>query len=97
MMRLNLKAKLLILMTNTIVFIVVVVGLFTISRARELLDRENHRTGLALANDVARYSSSAIISRDVFSLLKHVRHTMKQDHVTHVIILDPDGKVLAHS
>jgi PAS domain S-box-containing protein len=93
----NLKIKLLILISGIIVIIVIGIAIVTINREEIFLHEQNDKLGLAIAHDAARYSVAAIISRDIYSLLTLVKLTMEQDYVTHVIILDPDGKVLAHN
>lgn len=97
MVKLNLKTKLFTLISGMIVVVVFLTGLLSIRREEGVIYKANHERGLVIADNMARNSAGAIISRDPLSLLKYARHTMNQEFVTHVIILDPDGKVLMHN
>ena len=53
--------------------------------------------GTGLANDLAKFSERPVLSQDWATLRRFVNHTMKQDYVRYVSIVDPTGKVMMHS
>lgn len=97
MLRLNLRFKMIGLIAGLIVIILSTAGILIIRQVERATDNENHKRGLAVANDLARFSSSALISQDLSSLRYYIKYTMEQDYVHHAIILDPNGKVIMHN
>jgi PAS domain S-box-containing protein len=93
----SLRTKLTLLIESLVVIIVVVTGIITTMREKECLESELRKRGLALAADVAKFTDSPLLSNDLPTLRRFVNHSMGQDHVRYVILLDPQGKVVMHS
>lgn len=96
-LKLNLRAKIALLIEALVVILVAVTGAISIMREKETLENELRKRGLALANDLAKFTARPLLSRDLATLRRFVNHSMTQDYVRHVFILDPHGKVLMHS
>ncbi len=93
----RLRAKLTLLIESLVVLIVLVTGIITTMREKEALESELHKRGLALAADLARFTARPLLRQDLATLRRFVNHSMEQDYVRYVIILDPHGKVVMHS
>ncbi len=95
--KLNLRAKLTLLIEGFVVILVLVTGFITTMREKETLESELRKRGLALTSDLAKFMTRPILSHDFPTLRRFVNHSMEQDYVRYVIVLDPYGKVLMHS
>lgn len=95
--KLTLRAKLTLLIEGLVILVVVVTGVITTLREKGTLEDELRKRGLALANDLAKFSERPVLSQDWATLRRFVNHTMKQEYVRYVSIVDPVGKVLMHS
>ena len=93
----SIRAKLTLLIEALVIMLVVVTGIITTMREKETLEGEIYKRGLALANDLAKFSASPVLSNDLATLRRFVNHTMTQDYVRYVLILDPHGRVIMHS
>ncbi|MBW2739297.1 MAG: HAMP domain-containing protein [Deltaproteobacteria bacterium] len=93
----RLRAKLTLLIESLVILIVLVTGIITTMREKESLESELHKRGAALAADLARFTARPLLRPDLTTLRRFVNHSMKQDYVRYVIILDPHGKVVMHS
>jgi signal transduction histidine kinase len=93
----GLRTKLTLLIGSLIIILVVVTGIITTVREKETLENELRRRGLALANDLAKYTARPLLANDLATLRRFVNHTMTQDYVRYVMILDPRGAVVMHS
>jgi signal transduction histidine kinase len=93
----KLKTKLTLLIEGLIIIIVVVTGLITTMRERETLESELRKRGIALVNDLAKFSVRPLLGNDLATLRRYVNHSINQDYVRYVIILDPYGKVIMHN
>jgi PAS domain S-box-containing protein len=93
----SLRAKLTLLIESFVIVIVVITGIITTMREKETLENELQKRGLALASDLAKFSVRPVLGHDLPALRRSVNHTMEQDYVIYVIVLDPKGKVLMHS
>jgi PAS domain S-box-containing protein len=93
----SLRTKLTLLIESLVVILVVVTGIITTMREKESLESELRKRGLALAADVAKFTASPMLSHDLPTLRRFVNHSMEQDYVRYVILLDPQGKVVMHS
>ena len=96
-LKFSLRIKLTLLIESLVVIIVVVTGIITTMREKESLESELRKRGLALAADVAKFTTSPMLSNDLPTLRRFVNHSMEQDYVRYVILLDPLGKVVMHS
>jgi PAS domain S-box-containing protein len=94
---LSLRAKSTLLIEGLVVIVVLVTGITTTVREKETLKRELQNRGLALAADLAQFSSRPLLSQDLPELRRFVNHSMVQEHVLYAILLDPRGKVVMHS
>ncbi len=96
-LQLRLRAKLTLLIEGLVILVVIVTGVITTLREKGTLEDELRKRGLALANDLAKFSERPVLSQDWATLRRFVNHTMKQDYVRYVSIVDPAGKVVMHS
>jgi signal transduction histidine kinase len=96
-LKFRLQTKLTLLIAGLVIVLVVVSGIITTMREKETLESELHKRGLALANDLAKFSASPLLSNDLAILRRFVNNTRGQDYVRYVAILDPRGKVIMHS
>ena len=96
-LKLNLRAKLTLLIEGFVIILVFVTGVITTMREKETLENELRKRGLALTSDLAKFMTRPILSHDFPTLRRFVNHSMEQDYVRYVIVLDPYGKVLMHS
>jgi signal transduction histidine kinase len=94
---LRLRTKLTLLIGGLVIFLVAVTGTITTLREKETLDGELRKRGLALAGDLAIFASRPMLADDLATLRRFVNHSMAQDYVRYVCILDPLGKVVMHS
>lgn len=95
--RLSLRAKLALLIEGCVVVLVLVTGVITTVREKETLEDELRKRGLALVCDLARFMARPVLGNDLPSLRRFVNHSMEQEYVRYVIVLDKDGKVLMHN
>ena len=95
--KLSLRAKITLLIESLVVILVVVTGVITTVREKETLESELRKRGLALAVDLAKFTVRPLLSRDLTTLRRFVNHSMTQDYVRYVFILDPHGKVVMHN
>ena len=65
--------------------------------ARGPRSRPAQQRGLAIAADLATFSVRPLLANDLATLRRFVNHTMSQDYVRSVAVLDPDGTVVMHS
>lgn len=79
------------------VLLVVVTGVITTMREKESLENELSKRGLALASDLAKFTTRPLLDNDLPTLRRFVNHSMEQDYVRHVFLLDLQGKVVMHS
>jgi len=93
----GLRAKLTLLIEGLIVILVLITGVVSILREKRTLEVELHKRGLAVAFDLAKFTTRPMISQDLPTLRRFVNHTMEQDYVLYVMLLDPFGKVVMHS
>ena len=96
-MHLSLRAKLTLLIECFVVILVLSIGLFATMRVKEILRSELSKRGLALASDLAQFMTRPLLSNDLPTLRRFINHSMQQDYVLYVYILDPDGRVVMHS
>ena len=95
--KLSLRTKITLLIESLVVILVVVTGVITTVREKETLESELRKRGLALAVDLAKFTVRPLLSRDLTTLRRFVNHSMTQDYVRYVFILDPHGKVVMHN
>ena len=93
----SLRIKLTFLIETLVVIIVLVTGIIATMSVKETLESELHKRGLALAAELAKFTVSPLLSQDLPTLRRFVNHSMEQDYVLYVMILDSNGKVVMHS
>lgn len=93
----GLRTKLTLLIESLIVVLVVLTGVISTLREKRTLEVELYKRGLALASDLAKFTTRPLLRQDLPTLRRFVNHTMEQDYVRYVMILDPQGKVVMHS
>ena len=93
----RLQTKLTLLIESLIIIVVVVTGVITTIREKETLENELRRRGLAVTKDLAKFAAKPLLSNDMATLRRFVNHSLNQDYVRYVMILDPEGRVVMHS
>jgi len=95
--RVSLRTKLILLIESLVVILVLATGIIVTMHEKETLERELRKRGLALAADLANFAERPLLREDLPTLRRFVNHSMKQDYVRYVMVLDPHGKVVMHS
>ncbi|WP_172684064.1 histidine kinase [Desulfosarcina cetonica] len=93
----GLRFKLTLLIEGMIVLLVLVTGVITTFREKKALEVELHKRGLALASDLAQFTTRPLLSRDLPTLRRFVNHSTAQEYVRYVMVVDPQGRVVMHS
>jgi len=94
---LRLQTKLTLLIESIVLLLGGATGLLATVRARDTLDTELSKRGLAIAGDLAMFSVRPLLANDLAALRRFVNHTMSHDYVRYVAVVDPDGSVVMHS
>jgi len=95
--RFRLRTRLTLLIESLVIVLVLMTGIITTMRERETLESELRKRGLALAADLAKFTARPLIGNDLPTLRRFINHSMEQDYVRYVMVLDPHGKVIMHS
>ena len=93
MIKPGLRLKLTALIECLVVALVLGTGLVTTFREKKTLENELHKRGYALAADLARFTASPLLSRDLPTLRRFVNHSMAQEYVLYVMIVDTEGQI----
>ena len=93
----KLKTKLTLLIETLVVILVLVTGIITTNREKKTLEAELHKRGIALAAELAKFMVRPLLSQDLPTLRRFVNHSMDQDYVLYILVLDPHGRVVMHS
>jgi PAS domain S-box-containing protein len=96
-MRFSLRTRLTLLTEGLVVMIVLITGTITTIRERQTLETELRKRGIALATDLGKFTARPLLRNDLPTLRRFVNHTMEQDYVRYVAVLDPGGRVVMHS
>ena len=96
-LKFTLRAKLTVLIETLVVVLIVTTGLVTTMREKESLENELRKRGLAMAEELAKFSARPMLSYDLPTLRRFVNHFMDQDYVLYVSVLDPNGMVIMHN
>lgn len=94
---LRLRTKLTLLIEGVIVALGLATGLLATVRARAMLEAELTKRGVAIAGDLAMFAVRPLLANDLATLRRFVNHSMSQDYVRYVAVLDPEGTVVMHS
>ncbi len=95
--KLSLRAKITLLIESLVVLLVVSTGIITTMREKNTLESELRKRGLALAVDLSKFTARPLLGNDLATLRRFVTHTMDQDNVRYVFVMDSQGKVIMHS
>jgi len=95
--KLSLRAKITLLIESLVVLLVVSTGIITTMREKDTLESELRKRGLALAVDLSKFTARPLLGNDLATLRRFVTHTMDQDNVRYVFVMDSQGKVIMHS
>lgn len=95
--RLTLRTKLTLLIECVMLALGAATGVIATIRTRTILETEFSKRGLAIAADLAMFSVRPLLANDLATLRKFVNHSMTQDYVRYVSVLDPDGTVVMDS
>lgn len=96
-MRKTLRLKITLPLITLVVVTQLVSGHFIVSRVGHAMHHENHRSGLTVANDLARASARALVSQDLSELRTFVQYAMAQEYVTTAMVIDPECRIVMHS
>jgi signal transduction histidine kinase len=94
---LSLRTKLTLLLEGITLALGVATALLATSRVRATLEAELAKRGLAIAADLASFSVKPLLAGDLATLRRFVNHSMSQDYVRSVAVLDAEGTVVMHS
>lgn len=94
---LGIRTKLAILIEVAMLALGAATGFLATTRQRTMLESELRSRGLAIASDLAAFAVRPILANDLATLRRFVNHTMSQEYVRYVSVLDPDGVVLMNS
>jgi signal transduction histidine kinase len=94
---LGLRFKLTLLIEGVVLLVALATGLLVTARVHATLEAELTKRGLAIAADLAMFSVRPLLDRDLATLRRFVNHSMSQDHVRYVAVLDTTGAVVMHS
>jgi PAS domain S-box-containing protein len=95
--RLSLKMKLTLLIESLVLVLLLVTGIITTMNEKKHLEGELKKRGVALAKNLANFTERPLLNNDLPTLRRFVNHSLEQDYVLYVSILDFQGKVLMHS
>jgi adenylate cyclase len=95
--RLSLKVKLSLLITGLLVVTVLLLSGFLLYRAERSLVAEMTKRGLTIAQNLANAAKNPLLVNDELTLNLLVKDTMKDGDIVYVVIVDHDGKILAHT
>ncbi|MGA1792172.1 MAG: PAS domain S-box protein [bacterium] len=93
----RLKTRLALLIGGLVVILVLVTGIVTTNREKKTLEAELHKRGIALAAELGKFMARPLLSQDLPTLRRFVNHSMEQDYVLYIMVLDPHGRVVMHS
>jgi signal transduction histidine kinase len=94
---LGIRTKLAILIEVAMLALGTATGIIATARQRTMLEGELRRRGLAIAGDLATFAVRPLLAGDLATLRRFVNHSMSQDYVRFVSVLDPTGVVVMHS
>ncbi|WP_320041603.1 HAMP domain-containing protein [uncultured Desulfobacter sp.] len=93
----GLRLKLTALIECLVVALVLGIGVVSTFREKKTLENELHKRGYALAADLARFTAGPVLSRDLPTLRRFVNHSMAQEYVLYVMIVDNKKQIVMHS
>jgi signal transduction histidine kinase len=94
---LTLRTKLTLLIEGLMLALGLATGVIATIRTRAMLESEFSKRGLAIAADLAMFSVKPLLANDLATLRRFVNHSMSQDHVRAITVLDADGAVVMDS
>jgi len=94
--RLSLKLKLSLVITGLLVATVLLVTAFLLRQEQRNLTVEMTKRGLAIATNLAASARNSILTSDEASLALLVKDAMKDPDVAYLIMVDHDGRIVAH-
>lgn len=97
MIKPGLRLKLTALIECLVVALVLGTGVVTTFREKKTLENELHKRGYALAADLARFTATPLLSRDLPTLRRFINHSMAQEYVLYVMIVDNEDQIVMHS
>lgn len=97
MIKPGLRLKLTALIECLVVALVLGIGVVSTFREKKTLENELHKRGYALAADLARFTAGPLLSRDLPTLRRFVNHSMAQEYVLYVMIVDNKKQIVMHS
>lgn len=93
-MKLNCRLKLIIAISLLVFASQLTTAYIIIRQSEESLHEKTHIRGEELARNLAEFSSLAIVSRNLASIYQQIQTAVKDSNVRHVVVVDPDKKVL---
>ena len=94
---LTLRTKLTLLIEGVMLALGAATGVIATIRTKTTLETEFSKRGLAIAADLAMFSVRPLLANDLATLRKFVNHSMTQDYVRAITVLDPEGRVVMDS
>ena len=94
---LGIRAKWTLASAAALALAMIPAGYLSIDRVRASMTESAHRSGNALAQQMADFSTEAVLNEDDLAMARAVDTTMRQEGVRYAVMLAPDGTVLASS
>lgn len=94
---LGIRTKLAILIEGAMLLLGAATGFAASVRQRATLEDQLCRRGLAITKDLAAFAVRPLLANDLATLRRFVNHSMSQDYVRYVSVLDVDAVVVMHS
>jgi HAMP domain-containing protein len=91
---LNCRLKLIIAISLLVFASQLTTAYIIIRQSEESLHEKAHIHGEELAQNMAEFCCQAIVSRNLASIYEHIQVAMKDNNIRHVVIADPNQKVL---
>jgi diguanylate cyclase (GGDEF)-like protein/PAS domain S-box-containing protein len=93
----SIRRRLMLAICGVIITIMAAFVYAMVDNQRSLMDRRNLESGMAFADTLAVSSVSWVLANDLVGLQEVVEATRNYPELRYVMILAPDGRVLAHS
>lgn len=93
-MKLNCRLKLIIAIALLVFASQLTTAYIIIRQSEDSLHEKTHIHGKELAQNMAEFSCQAMVSRNLASIYEYIKMAMKDNNVRHVVVVDPNQKVL---
>lgn len=92
---LSIKFKLSLSIALLLTISLATLSFFILTEARNALISETTNRGIIIGNNMADYSTSAVLQRDPLAAAKFVHDAMKNEAMVYAVLTDEEGRILA--